>query len=98
MADSQDDSSSQMNNDRREGAPAQTAAHEPPPAAVHEALQNGGQNGSGGSGADPNRPATHHIGDGKARPVAVVGMGGSAGGVQVLQEVFGDMPPDSGLA
>src|SRR4051812_7979677 len=98
MADSKDDSSPQTNNDRHDGAPAQTAAHEPPPAAVHEALQNGGQTGSDGSADDPTRPATRHIGDGKARPVAVVGMGASAGGVQVLQEFFADMPPDSGLA
>src|SRR5437764_3287779 len=31
-------------------------------------------------------------------PSAVVGLGASAGGIAPLQQFFGDMPPDSGLA
>ena len=31
-------------------------------------------------------------------PVAIVGLGASAGGVAVLQQFFSDMPADSGLA
>ena len=31
-------------------------------------------------------------------PTAVVGLGASAGGVAVLQQFFGDMQPDTGLA
>ncbi len=56
----------------------------PDPAATDETTENARQ------GAAKIRDET--------KPVAVVGLGASAGGIAVLQQFFTDMAPDSGLA
>ena len=58
--------------------------HAPDPAATDETTENARQ------GAAKIRDET--------KPVAVVGLGASAGGIAVLQQFFTDMAPDSGLA
>jgi two-component system CheB/CheR fusion protein len=80
-------------------APAPTAQHHtPPPAAVHEALRaNGSQTDGDDKPEDPTRPATKPARAGTG-PLAVVGIGASAGGVQALQQLFGEMPTDTNLA
>jgi hypothetical protein len=52
---------------------------------------------------DSSAPEVERNPDGKtardpARPIALVGLGASAGGIQALQEFFGQMSADSGLA
>ncbi len=70
----------------------------PPPAAVHEALRaSGAQTGGDDRPADPTRPATQAAGTGSG-PLAVVGIGASAGGVQALQQLFANVATDTGLA
>ncbi|CAN5434135.1 hypothetical protein BH18VER1_BH18VER1_08400 [soil metagenome] len=54
------------------------------PAATDKTVENA-RNGAG-KRRDPNQPS------------AVIGIGASAGGIAVLQQFFGDMSPESGLA
>src|SRR4051812_540366 len=61
-----------------------------PPAAELNPAATDDSSGNARNGAkkrrDPNEPS------------AVVGLGASAGGISVLQQFFGDMPPESGIA
>src|SRR3982750_3003046 len=69
------------------------------PAAELEALKPyGGQTGGNGAPSDPTRPGNVPLDQEHTGLTSVVGIGASAGGVSVLQEFFGMMPPDSGLS
>ncbi|MBV9008769.1 MAG: hypothetical protein JO354_06325, partial [Verrucomicrobia bacterium] len=86
--------------DGAEAIAAIIPAGPPPPAAEHEAYRDSGSQTGGNSNPDEtNRPATKQPPrDGVSAPIAVVGIGASAGGVPVLQELFGKMSAETGLS